>query len=451
MLTPLGKKSIQPPSSGRRRTKSAIDTSLSLSSRSCFQYSPTVILITVGTVLGIIITTAHAAADCGGGERFGMMRRLHNIPPTIIKKLSSSLMPSSSAAATLRFGNNRRGSILSKTSRRRTFHFENNGGTVAFLSSIPSIATAEGKIDRRKKYHDNHQKIRYNNFFSSTATVHNNNPPTPSSTAVFVSVSTAGEKEAKKKQKKSSIKPKAKSDSFNRHPATIYDYTSIHDPPITSSSKNLEIKSKPKQGGNWNPNSPLEWCKTFGSRSKSMQEHLSSIIQLKPGDEGYIPPEVYNDQERCAGVTIVRTREQAQIVLRALRESKLNEPERIHACDTEVMDIDLANVGPVGNGYVTCLSVYSGPDFDYGLDNVGPGSMLWVDNLDDACGVLEEFREWLEDETVMKIWHNYGFDRHVLWNEGIDVLGFGGDTSECLDLMMGIVFVLDDDVVEILL
>jgi DNA polymerase-1 len=26
------------------------------------------------------------------------------------------------------------------------------------------------------------------------------------------------------------------------------------------------------------------------------------------------------------------------------------------------------------------------------------------------------------------VWHHYGFDRHVLWNEGIDVYGFGGDT-----------------------
>lgn len=161
-----------------------------------------------------------------------------------------------------------------------------------------------------------------------------------------------------------------------------------------------------------------------------MEEHLQTIIRLQPGDEGYIPPEVYN-KEQYPNVTVVRTKEQAKVVLEALQQSRLTEPERIHACDTEVMDIDLSNVGPVGNGYVTCLSVYSGPDFDYGLNDLGPGTMLWVDNLDDACGVLEEFKEWLEDETVMKVWHNYGFDRHVLWNEGIDVLGFGGDTSEC--------------------
>ena len=28
----------------------------------------------------------------------------------------------------------------------------------------------------------------------------------------------------------------------------------------------------------------------------------------------------------------------------------------------------------------------------------------------------------------MKCWHNYSFDRHILFNHGIDVKGFGGDT-----------------------
>lgn len=26
------------------------------------------------------------------------------------------------------------------------------------------------------------------------------------------------------------------------------------------------------------------------------------------------------------------------------------------------------------------------------------------------------------------MWHNYGFDRHVFYNHGINVRGFGGDT-----------------------
>jgi hypothetical protein len=206
-----------------------------------------------------------------------------------------------------------------------------------------------------------------------------------------------------------------------------YDYTyTMHKSP--TSSTNIKIKSKPQKNGKWNPKSPLEWCQSFGSRSPSTQQRLSKLIRLQPDDDGYISPSE-NNSISPRNVTIVRTREQAQIVLKALEKSKQNEPCRIHACDTEVMDIDLSTVGPVGNGYVTCLSVYSGPDFDYGLNDLGPGTMLWIDNLDDACGVLNEFKSWLEDETVLKVWHNYGFDRHVLWNEGINVLGFGGDTS----------------------
>jgi len=42
--------------------------------------------------------------------------------------------------------------------------------------------------------------------------------------------------------------------------------------------------------------------------------------------------------------------------------------------------------------------------------------------------VLDVFKPWLEDAGVHKVWHNYGFDRHVLYNHGIDVRGLGGDT-----------------------
>mmetsp|Transcript_39359 Transcript_39359/g.72103 ORF Transcript_39359/g.72103 Transcript_39359/m.72103 type:complete len:528 (-) Transcript_39359:10-1593(-) len=199
----------------------------------------------------------------------------------------------------------------------------------------------------------------------------------------------------------------------------------------TNDNTNLDtllqgIKSQPKEGGTWNPPDPLAWAQTFGSRSPANAERLASLIHLRAGDEGYFDVDATPDS-MPDGVTIVRTPEQAEIVMKALMKSKADDPDRIHACDTEVMDIDLKMVGPVGHGYVTCLSVYSGEDFDYGLGD-GPGTMLWVDNLDDACGVLHEFKAWLEDEHVLKVWHNYGFDRHVLYNEGINVLGLGGDT-----------------------
>lgn len=54
--------------------------------------------------------------------------------------------------------------------------------------------------------------------------------------------------------------------------------------------------------------------------------------------------------------------------------------------------------------------------------------MIWIDNLGAAEGVLQEFKDWFEDPNIPKVWHNYGFDRHVLFNEGINCKGFYGDT-----------------------
>lgn len=39
-----------------------------------------------------------------------------------------------------------------------------------------------------------------------------------------------------------------------------------------------------------------------------------------------------------------------------------------------------------------------------------------------------EFKDYLEDPMYLKCFHNYGYDRHIFFNHGIDVKGFGGDT-----------------------
>jgi DNA polymerase I-like protein with 3'-5' exonuclease and polymerase domains len=189
-------------------------------------------------------------------------------------------------------------------------------------------------------------------------------------------------------------------------------------PPRTDPVDLSDLRSKPIPGGNWKPPEPLAWAATFGRRSLETACQLAPLVKLRPGDDGYV------DVSRVAvpGATIVRTKEQAEIVLRRLYAA---DQSIYHACDTEVMAIDLDTKGPIGNGYVTCVSVYSGPDFDYGS---GPGNALWIDNLDDAAGILQLFKDWFEDDRFKKVWHNYGFDRHVMWNEGIDCRGFGGDT-----------------------
>lgn len=128
-----------------------------------------------------------------------------------------------------------------------------------------------------------------------------------------------------------------------------------------------------------------------------------------------------SDPDSLPPVTIVQDRDTA---LRVLAQLRALGPDHIHACDTEVADIDLKKVGPVGNGHVTCLSIFSGPSHDF-----GNGPRIWIDNLDSAGGTLEYFREFLEDPETKKVWHNYSFDRHVIYNhDRMDVRGLGGDT-----------------------
>lgn len=47
--------------------------------------------------------------------------------------------------------------------------------------------------------------------------------------------------------------------------------------------------------------------------------------------------------------------------------------------------------------------------------------------------IWEAFRAFFEDESVLKVWHNYSFDRHVLGNvwvggRPIEARGFHADT-----------------------
>lgn len=132
------------------------------------------------------------------------------------------------------------------------------------------------------------------------------------------------------------------------------------------------------------------------------------------------------------GVTLVRNLNDLRRVLDILNSEDVR--HRFHAVDTEVMEIDVRNQSPVGHGRVTCISVYVGPDVDF-----GSGPKLWIDTLDLTAAdgsrttdtgeeMLRALKPYLEDETILKVWHNYSFDRHVLANHGIACRGFGGDT-----------------------
>ncbi|KAJ1403090.1 ribonuclease H-like domain-containing protein, partial [Ochromonadaceae sp. CCMP2298] len=138
------------------------------------------------------------------------------------------------------------------------------------------------------------------------------------------------------------------------------------------------------------------------------------------GEEGVGGVEAQN--QFLIPVQLVNDRASA---LRAIAVLRAN-PQRVWACDTEVADIDVKKEGPVGNGKVICVSIYGGEGVDF--SGGGGKSTLWIDNDGKAAGVLDYFKEWFEDEAAHKVWHNYGFDRHVLFNEGINCMGFAGDT-----------------------
>ncbi|WVZ87156.1 hypothetical protein U9M48_033843 [Paspalum notatum var. saurae] len=96
----------------------------------------------------------------------------------------------------------------------------------------------------------------------------------------------------------------------------------------------------------------------------------------------------------------------------------------IHACDTEVANIDVKQETPVGHGKVICFSIYCGAEADFGNGK----KCIWVDLLNGGQDVLMEFVPFFEDPSIRKVWHNYSFDSHVIENYGIKVAGFHADT-----------------------
>ncbi|EGR28820.1 hypothetical protein IMG5_168560 [Ichthyophthirius multifiliis] len=97
-----------------------------------------------------------------------------------------------------------------------------------------------------------------------------------------------------------------------------------------------------------------------------------------------------------------------------------------HAWDTETIDIDLKTETLLGKGKIICAFVFCGQDLDFGL---------FIDNFGQNKGLINIFQDYLEDYNQKKIWHNYGFDRHILYNHNINVQGFGGVTMHMARLL----------------
>lgn len=102
----------------------------------------------------------------------------------------------------------------------------------------------------------------------------------------------------------------------------------------------------------------------------------------------------------------------------------------MHAWDTETVDLDIKEQSPVGNGKIISAQVFCGPDA--GFTN---GSRVFIDNFGECKDLILEFKDYFEDNTTKKVWFNYGFDRHILYNHGIDAKGFGGDVMHMARLL----------------
>eukprot|EP01117_Protostelium_nocturnum_P015199 TRINITY_DN5861_c0_g1_i1.p1 TRINITY_DN5861_c0_g1~~TRINITY_DN5861_c0_g1_i1.p1 ORF type:complete len:1203 (-),score=391.20 TRINITY_DN5861_c0_g1_i1:7-3588(-) len=163
-----------------------------------------------------------------------------------------------------------------------------------------------------------------------------------------------------------------------------------------------------------------EETKTEDASPKEVQESTETVAR-EEGKE--IPAQLSHEDfvKVCPkGVTLVRDRETARKVVDLLTSDKYN--KRYHAIDTEVVDLDL-EYSPVGQGNIICMSIYCGPDA-----NFGEGPRIWIDNMGECKGVLDEFKDYLEDETIKKVYHNYSFDYHILAHNGIRPRGFSADT-----------------------
>eukprot|EP00899_Mesostigma_viride_P019227 jgi/Mesvir1/27305/Mv07135-RA.2 len=104
----------------------------------------------------------------------------------------------------------------------------------------------------------------------------------------------------------------------------------------------------------------------------------------------------------------------------------------VFACDTEVSGLNIKTDTPVGHGNLICFSLYCGEDVSEGPSR----RRVWVDVTgEEKGGILAAFKEFFEDGSIKKVWHNYSFDRHIFENVGFEPRGFLGDTMHMARLL----------------
>ena len=90
----------------------------------------------------------------------------------------------------------------------------------------------------------------------------------------------------------------------------------------------------------------------------------------------------------------------------------------------------MAEQSPCRHGKIISAQLFCGPEIEF-----EDGPMVFIDNFGDAKDTILYFKEYFESEKFKKCWFNYGFDRHIFYNHGIDVKGFGGDVMQMARLL----------------
>jgi DNA polymerase-1 len=156
----------------------------------------------------------------------------------------------------------------------------------------------------------------------------------------------------------------------------------------------------------------MKKCLIFSKNIKSLNQRLFSTTNIRQNL-------AFKNKIDLPSVTIVRDIQHAKRCVEILK----NAGNRFHAWDTETVGIDPKLNSPVTHGKIICFSCFAGPDLDF-----GNGPRLFIDNYGECENIVNEFKEYFENPQYLKVWHNYGFDRHIFYHHLINVKGFGGDT-----------------------
>lgn len=84
----------------------------------------------------------------------------------------------------------------------------------------------------------------------------------------------------------------------------------------------------------------------------------------------------------------------------------------------QVASIDPQSETPVHHGNILCMSIYCGPEQTFEIGST-VGDSVWIDfytDLEEKRAMFNVMAAYLACDEIQKVWHNYGFDRHIIDN-----------------------------------